>query len=182
MDEKILLNHQDIDLTITRLCWELIENHDEFAELCLIGLQPRGVFFADRIVEKLSELTDTSSLSYGKLDITFFRDDFRRREDMLIANQTDISFQIENKSVVFIDDVLFTGRSIRSALNAIGSFGRPKRIELMTLINRRFSRELPIFPKYIGREVDAIDSERVKVSWASEKEEKDFVSILKTGK
>ncbi|MGB0870655.1 MAG: bifunctional pyr operon transcriptional regulator/uracil phosphoribosyltransferase PyrR [Flavobacteriales bacterium] len=168
MTEKILLNEKEIDITITRLCWELIENHDNFENTCIIGLQPRGVFFADRIVEKLKQLTKKNKFCYGKLDITFFRDDFGRRDELLIANKTDINFIVENKRVIFIDDVLYSGRSIRAALSAIGSFGRPASIELMTFINRRFSRELPISPKYIGKEVDSIASERVNVNWAGQ--------------
>ncbi|RYD87666.1 MAG: bifunctional pyr operon transcriptional regulator/uracil phosphoribosyltransferase PyrR, partial [Sphingobacteriales bacterium] len=100
------------------------------------------------------------------LDITFFRDDFRRQhEKPLEANKTDISFIVENKKVVFVDDVLYTGRSIRAALTAIQSFGRPGSVELMVLIDRRFSRDLPIQPDYRGRQVDAINNEKVKVSW-----------------
>ncbi len=179
MKEKILLNEKEIEITITRLCWELIENHDNFENTCIIGLQPRGVFFADRIVERLKELTKKDNFCYGRLDITFFRDDFGRRDELLLANQTDINFIVEHKRVIFIDDVLYSGRSIRAALNAIGSFGRPASIELMTLINRRFSRELPIFPKYIGKEVDAIASERVRVNWKS-KTSQDSVTLVKT--
>lgn len=179
MKEKILLNEKEIEITITRLCWELIENHDNFENTCIIGLQPRGIFFADRIVEKLKELTGKDQFCYGKLDITFFRDDFGRRNELLLANQTDINFIVENKKVIFIDDVLYSGRSIRAALSAIGSFGRPSSIELMTLINRRFSRELPIFPKYIGKEVDAIASERVRVNWKSQTNQ-DSVTLVKT--
>ena len=110
------------------------------------------------------------------LDITFFRDDFRRSEKPLVANSTHIDFIVENKKVVFIDDVLYTGRSIRSALTAIQSFGRPSEIELLVLIDRRFGRHLPIQPDYKGRQVDAINKERVVVH-LQENEGEDAVYI-----
>ncbi len=166
MSEKILLNNKEIDITITRLCWELIENHEDFSETVIIGMQPRGIFLAEKIVTKLNELKKIDTLHWGSLDSTFFRDDFRHRNEHLLVHQTNIDFLIEGKRVVFIDDVLYTGRSIRAALNAVGSFGRPKDIELLVLINRRFSRELPISPNYVGKEVDAISTEKVKVEWS----------------
>jgi pyrimidine operon attenuation protein/uracil phosphoribosyltransferase len=176
-NQKILLNNQELDIILTRMCWELIENHGDFSNTCLIGLQPRGVHFADRIVQKLKELTGKESIPYGKLDITFFRDDFRRRDEVLLPNQTQIDFLVEDKDVILIDDVLYSGRSVRSALTAINTFGRPKSIELMSLINRRFSREIPVLAKYIGKEVDAIDSERVRVSW-KETHGEDLVTLI----
>lgn len=175
-NQKILLSEQELDIILTRLCWELIENYNDFSDTCLIGLQPRGVFFADRIVKKLKDLTGLKEITFGKLDITFFRDDFRRKE-VLLPNQTEINFLVENKNVILIDDVLYSGRSIRSALTAINTFGRPSKIELMTLIDRRFSREIPVKAKYIGREVDAIDAERVKVSW-KENGGEDLVTLM----
>ena len=116
-------------------------------------------------------------IKLGQLDITFFRDDFRRGEKILEANTTAIDFLVEGKNVVFIDDVLHTGRSIRAALTAIQSFGRPKDIELLTLIDRRFSRHLPIQPNYRGRQVDAINEEKVKVNW-KENEGEDAVYLI----
>ncbi|MCT4665412.1 MAG: bifunctional pyr operon transcriptional regulator/uracil phosphoribosyltransferase PyrR [Flavobacteriales bacterium] len=180
MQEKILLNSQEIDIIITRLCWQLIEVHQDFENTCFVGLQPRGVFFADRIIKKLKEITGKDHFTYGKLDITFFRDDFRRREELLVPNQTEINFVVENKNVIFIDDVLYSGRSVRSALSAINTFGRAAQIELLTLINRRFSKELPIVAKYIGKEVDAIKSEKVKVSWKEQGGE-DLVTLISKG-
>ncbi|MGE5943978.1 MAG: bifunctional pyr operon transcriptional regulator/uracil phosphoribosyltransferase PyrR, partial [Flavobacteriales bacterium] len=106
-----------------------------------------------------------------------YRDDFRRGDTPLEANKTEINFIVEAKTVVFIDDVLYTGRSIRSALTAIQSFGRPKEIELLTLIDRRFSRHLPIQPDYRGRQVDVINNEKVKVHWL-ENENEDSVYLI----
>lgn len=165
MGQKVLLNAKEISIILHRLACQLIENHDELQETVLIGIQPRGVFLADRIQKILEKDYGINGIKYGKLDITFYRDDFRRGGKPLEANQTHINFVVEDKRVVFIDDVLFTGRSIRSALTAIQSFGRPKEIELLTLIDRRFSRHLPIQPDYNGRQVDAINEEKVKVLW-----------------
>jgi pyrimidine operon attenuation protein/uracil phosphoribosyltransferase len=113
----------------------------------------------------------------GFLDITFYRDDFRRGDKTLKANKTDINFIVDDKRVVLIDDVLFTGRSIRAALTAIQSFGRPMEVELLTLIDRRFSRHLPIQPDYRGRQVDVINEEKVQVLW-EEEDGKDIVYLV----
>jgi pyrimidine operon attenuation protein/uracil phosphoribosyltransferase len=153
-----------VSLTINRLCSQLIENHHDFSESVLIGLQPNGIFFSNRLKNCLENSIHNKVLT-GSLDITFFRDDFRRTEKVLKASATEIDFTIENKTVVLVDDVLFTGRSIRAALNAIQSFGRPKEIQLLTLIDRRFSRELPIQPDYCGTQVDSRLKEKVIVHW-----------------
>lgn len=165
MAKKVLLNAKDIDITLHRLACQLVENYDDFKGSALIGIQPRGVFVADRIRRILEDEYHITDLKTGKLDITFFRDDFRQNKNQLQANTTQIDFLVEGKCVVFIDDVLYTGRSINAALTAIQSFGRPKEIELLTLIDRRFSRHLPIQPDYNGRKVDSINTERVKVNW-----------------
>lgn len=179
MGEKALLNIEELDLSVNRLCWQLIENHSDFSDTVLIGLQPRGYQLAKKIQSKLIELTGVSSIPLGSLDITFYRDDFRRREEPIAPNQTDISFLVEDKNVVFIDDVLYTGRSVRAGMDAINSFGRPKQIELLVLIDRRFSRELPIEPKYVGKTVDAIDTEKVVVEWQEGTDYKATVSLIR---
>ena len=179
MGEKALLNIEELDLSVNRLCWQLIENHSDFSDTVLIGLPPRGYQLAKKIQSKLIELTGVSSIPLGSLDITFYRDDFRRREEPIAPNQTDISFLVEDKNVVFIDDVLYTGRSVRAGMDAINSFGRPKQIELLVLIDRRFSRELPIEPKYVGKTVDAIDTEKVVVEWEEGTDYKATVSLIR---
>ncbi len=125
----------------------------------------------------LKEEYKVKEIKLGLLDITFFRDDFRRSDKPLEASTTNIDFLVEGKNVVLIDDVLYTGRSIRAALTAIQSFGRPQEIELLTLIDRRFSRHLPIQPNYRGRQVDAINNEKVQVMW-KENEGKDVVYLV----
>lgn len=165
MDQKILLSAKEVAITLHRLACQLIEKHDDFSNAVLVGLQPRGVFLADRISSILADHYRVPGVLLGYLDSTFFRDDFRQRGKTLEASATTLPFLVEHKNVIFIDDVLYTGRSIRAALTAIQSFGRPKGVELLTLIDRRFSRHLPIQPDYKGRQVDAIDDERVMVNW-----------------
>jgi len=177
MSQKVLLNAKAINIILHRLTCQLIENHNDFTNTVLIGLQPRGVFLADRLATMLKNDYKIKNIELGYLDITFYRDDFRRGDKTLEASSTQIDFIIEDKKVVFIDDVLYTGRSIRAALTAMQSYGRPKEIELLTLIDRRFSRHLPIQPNYRGRQVDAINEEKVKVNWA-ENEGEDTVYLI----
>jgi pyrimidine operon attenuation protein/uracil phosphoribosyltransferase len=179
MSQKVLLNHKEVNIILHRLACQLIENHHDFNNTVLVGIQPRGKFLANRLATILKEDYNIKDLILGHLDITFFRDDFRRGEKPLEANTTEINFIVEGKNVVFVDDVLYTGRSIRAALTAIQSFGRPNEIELLTLIDRRFSRHLPIRPDYRGRQVDAINNEKVKVNWM-ENEGEDSVYLINT--
>ncbi len=160
-----MLSSKEIQIILHRLACQLLENHLDFKDTVLIGIQPRGIFVAQRLAQLLKEDYGVESIALGFLDITFYRDDFRRGDKPLEANKTKIDFLVEGKKVVFIDDVLYTGRSIRAALTAIQSFGRPDEIELLTLIDRRFSRHLPIQPNYRGRQVDAINEEKVRVMW-----------------
>lgn len=139
-------------------------------------MQPRGIYLAKRLKDILTSHYQIKDLKLGLLDITFYRDDFRRRDSPLDANSTEIDFLIENKDVVLIDDVLFSGRSIRAGLSALSDFGRPNLVELLVLIDRRFSRHLPIQPNYRGRQVDAINQEKVKVCW-KETHQKDVVYL-----
>lgn len=166
MQPRIILNSKQFELTVNRLCYELIENHNDFSNTALIGLQTDGVYLMSRIVQRLRQILPAVQLEAGELDVTFFRDDFRRRESPLTAEKTRIDFLVENKRVVLIDDVLFTGRTIRAGMDALISFGRPADIELLVLIDRRFSRHVPIQPNYTGKTVDSIASERVTVEWA----------------
>ena len=179
MSQKVLLNATEVNIILNRLACQLIENHTDFSETVLIGIQPRGIFLAERIAKLLRESYQITDVKLGYLDITFYRDDFRRTEKTLEANTTKIDFVVEDKKVVFIDDVLYTGRSINAALTALQSFGRPIEVELLCLIDRRFSRHLPIQPDYRGRQVDAINEEKVKVSWL-ENEGEDSVYVIKS--
>jgi pyrimidine operon attenuation protein/uracil phosphoribosyltransferase len=165
MKPKKILGSNEIETILNRLSFQLIEDHNSFEETVLIGIQPRGAYLAKKINKLIHSFDPNNSLKLGFLDITFFRDDFRRSEKVLKASSTQLEFSIENKTVVLVDDVLFTGRSIRAALNAIESFGRPKAVKLLILIDRRFSRELPIQPDYCGLQVDSRLNEKVIVNW-----------------
>ena len=172
---KTILNAQQLAITLQRLSHQILENHIDLENTVLIGIQPRGIYVSDRIVEQIKRQVTAEKIQYGKLDITFYRDDVRKGLHTL--NQTDIPFTIENKNVVLIDDVLYTGRTIRAALDALLDFGRPSKVELCTLIDRRFSRQLPIQADYIGKSIDSIITQKVKVFW-NEKDGRDEVSLL----
>jgi len=172
---KSILTEQQVALSIKRLAHQILENHLHLENTVLIGIQPRGIYVSDRIVNELKNIQTISKIDYGKLDITFYRDDVRK--ELKIANQTNIPFSIENKNVVIIDDVLWTGRTTRAALDALLDFGRPAKVELCVLIDRRFSRELPITADYVGRTIDTFPSQKVKVYW-KEKDERDEVVLI----
>ena len=165
LKERELLNKQEIEITIERLCRQLIENHNDFENTVIIGVQPRGTLLSNRVISKLRTLVSETNIASGNVDISFYRDDLMRRDEPIIPQAMDMDLSVEGKNVVLIDDVLFTGRSIRSAIDALMTFGRPNSVELLTLINRRYSRHLPIQPNYVGRTIDALESEKVVVEW-----------------
>jgi pyrimidine operon attenuation protein/uracil phosphoribosyltransferase len=165
MVQKTLLTQRDCEVTLRRLCHQLNEVHVPWNRTVLVGIQPRGSMLLKSLVAQLESDFGTGPIAHGLLDITFHRDDFRRRDEPLAASPTEMDVLIEGKRVVLIDDVLYTGRSVRAALDALGDFGRPQRVELCVLIDRRFSRELPIQPDYSGRRVDALNHERVRLNW-----------------
>jgi pyrimidine operon attenuation protein/uracil phosphoribosyltransferase len=172
---KTILAQQQISLTIRRLANQLLENHVPLSRTAFIGIQPRGIFLSDRLIAEIRAETGQQHLDYGRMDITFYRDDIRK--EVHLPNKTDINFSIEGKKVVLIDDVLYTGRTIRAALDALMDFGRPEKVELLVLIDRRYSRELPIQADYIGKSIDSIISQKVKVNWL-ERDGADEVLLL----
>jgi pyrimidine operon attenuation protein/uracil phosphoribosyltransferase len=165
MPKKVLLDSKKIDIILNRLVCQLVENHKDFDNTVLIGLQPRGAFLIDKILEIFDKEYPKIDIKSGILDFTFFRDDFRRSEKTLSASSTQINFSVENKNVVLIDDVLFTGRSIKAAMSSMDSYGRPNSIELLVLIDRRFKREIPIEANYCGAKIDTFKGDRVNVVW-----------------
>lgn len=176
MEKQVILNKRHIDLTLKRLCYQLIESHNDFSNSIIIGLQPRGIHVATRLKKELESILGREVVC-GNLDITFYRDDFRRREKPLIPSVTNIDFVIEGKNIIIVDDVLFTGRTIRAGLDALLAFGRPARVELLAFIDRRFNRDLPIQADYIGKTVDTLSEERVSVEW-NETEGEDKVILF----
>ena len=162
---KTLLDNHQLNITLQRLAHQLVENHLDFTQTAIIGLQPRGIWFSDRIAQIVRDITGQTDILYGKLDITFYRDDVHQGGGVLVPSQTDVSFTIENRKVILIDDVLHTGRTIRAAMDALIDFGRPSNVELMVLIDRHYSRELPIQPDYVGQTIDTIITQKVKVNW-----------------
>ena len=172
---KSILTEQQLAITIKRLAHQVLENHIDLDNTVLIGIQPRGVFLSDQIVEEIKKQVPENKIYYGKLDITFYRDDIRK--ELHVPNQTNILFSIEGKNVVLIDDVLYTGRTIRAALDALMDIGRPEKVELCVLIDRRFSRQFPIQPDYVGKSIDSIITQKVKVYW-EQKDGREEVVIL----
>jgi pyrimidine operon attenuation protein/uracil phosphoribosyltransferase len=172
---KTILTEKELGLTIQRLSHQLLENHLSFQDLVIIGIQPRGIYFSDRIVQQINEQIKPSKITYGKLDNTFYRDDVR--QGLHTLNQTDMPFSVENKTVILVDDVLYTGRTIRASMDALLTFGRPSKVELCILIDRRFSREVPIQADFVGRSIDTIITQRVKVLW-KERDGKEEVVLL----
>ena len=172
---RVILKGDRFDITIERMCHELIENYGDFSDTCIVGIQPRGVFFADRIANHLTTLLGAAVPFYGKLDITFHRDDFRTRDKSISGNKTEMDFLVENRRVLLVDDVLYSGRTVQAAMSAIQNYGRASQMELAVLIDRRFNRHLPIQPDYTGIVVDALDEAYVKVEW----EEHDGQSQIK---
>ena len=165
LEEREILNKSEVAITIERLCHQLIEEHNDFHKTVLVGVQPRGTFLSNRILSKLKTVIPESNIASGNVDISFYRDDLMRREEPIVPEEMDMNLSVEAKNVVLIDDVLFTGRSIRSAIDAIMTFGRPESIELLTLIDRRLSRHLPIQPNYVGKTINSLESEKVIVEW-----------------
>ena len=174
---KTLLDHHQLNITLKRLAHQLVENHLSFEQAAIIGIQPRGIWLSDRIVQLVREITGNQHILYGRLDITFYRDDVHQKGTLHVPASTDISFSIARKNVILIDDVLHTGRTIRAAMDALLDFGRPTQVELLTLIDRHFSRELPIQPDYVGQTIDTIMSQKVKVNW-QEKDGVDEVVLI----
>ena len=163
---RVILDQERFSLTIDRLCQQLIETYDNFEDTCLVGIQPRGVWLSDRIYNRLQHILGHASFPYGKLDITFYRDDFRMRAKPLKASVTDMEFLVDDKNVILIDDVLYSGRTVQAALTALNHYGRARQVKLLVLVDRRFNRHLPIQADYKGITVDALDDAYVKVEWA----------------
>ena len=177
MQRRLLFDSHHLDITIKRLCQQLAENHDPFENTVLLGMQPRGVFFADRIAKELKSKV-SNEIQLGRLDTTFYRDDFRRRDAPLKPNATEVDFIIEGKQVILIDDVLFTGRSVRAAMDAMIAFGRPAKVELLVLIDRMYSRDIPVEATYTGMQVNTIETQKILVEIREQDSAEDKIWII----
>jgi len=163
---KLFLSHDEIEITIKRLAHQLVKNHEDFEGSAILGLQSRGIVLAKKIRDAVKEILNLDKINYGDLDSTFYRDDFRRNEKPILPNEVNIDFDIQEKRIILVDDVLYTGRSVNAALSALNAYGRPENVELMVLIDRKYNRELPIAPDYFGKAVDTRgDNEKVIVEW-----------------
>lgn len=177
MDKRIIIDNQQLQITLHRLCHQLMENHHTFDHSVILGLQPRGIFLAERIHKILTGLLH-KEIPLGYLDATFYRDDFRKSQAPLKANETKIPFLVEDKRVILVDDVLYTGRTVRAALDAMIAFGRPAKVELLALINRKYSRDLPIQARYIGMEVNCLPEEKVLVELCEQGVKEDNIWLV----
>ncbi|MFN8436608.1 MAG: bifunctional pyr operon transcriptional regulator/uracil phosphoribosyltransferase PyrR [Cytophagales bacterium] len=176
MSKRLIFDSEHLQIVIERLCRQLIENYDNFEDTVIMGIQPRGVYLASRIKNKLEEILETK-IQFGKLDISFYRDDYKRREISEIF-EMDVPFVIENKNVILVDDVLFTGRTIRASLDAMVDFGRARKVELLVLVDRKLTRELPVYAQYVGKKVNTILTERIVVELKEQGHAQDGVWIV----
>ncbi len=160
---RLIIKEERFKITLERLSQQLIENYGNFENTCIIGIQERGVFLAERLSQTIKSNLKKPKFDFGKLDITFYRDDFRTSQVPLQASKTEVDFLVENKKVILVDDVLYTGRTVQAAMSALLAFGRPKTVELLVMVDRRFNRHLPIKADYTGIRIDAVDDAYVRV-------------------
>ncbi|OGQ97262.1 MAG: bifunctional pyr operon transcriptional regulator/uracil phosphoribosyltransferase [Deltaproteobacteria bacterium RIFOXYD12_FULL_57_12] len=159
--KKIIMNAQDIERSLSRIALQIVEKNPKVEDLAIIGIHTGGVFLAKRIQQTIQD-REKVTLPIGSLDITLYRDDWSRLSQNPIVKKTDISFPLENKTIVLVDDVIFTGRTIRAALDAVMDFGRPGLIQLAALVDRG-GRELPIQPDFTGMEINIGSNEHIHV-------------------
>lgn len=172
--KRVVMDADRIDRSITRIAYEILEKNKGVEDLALIGIRTRGVHLAQRIQEKIFHIEGTT-VPLGILDITLYRDDIAQRKGKPRLERTDVPFTLDNKKVVLVDDVLFTGRTIRAAMDALIDFGRPKRIQLAVLVDRGH-RELPIRADFVGKDFPSSLWEAVSVH-LKENDQKDEVII-----
>jgi len=168
------LKADDIDRLLLKMAREILERHREAENLVLIGIRTGGVFLADRLKEKILSLQG-GNIPRGNLDINLYRDDWTRISHQPIVQKTELPFSLDGRQVILVDDVLFTGRTVRAAMDALIDFGRPDRIELAVLVDRGH-RELPIQANYVGKDLETIHNTMVNV-YLKEKAGRDEVAI-----
>lgn len=172
------MNEEDLNRTYLRFAHQFLESYDDPSRLAIIGMQTRGVFMGKRIIKCIQEeLGET--IDFGVLDVTFFRDDFRSKLKMPDVKVTEIPFDLYDRDVVLVDDVLFTGRTVRSAMDALMAYGRPRKIQFCCMVDRGH-RELPIAPDFTGMYLPTHEREEVRVK-VKELDEEDAVYLVKVG-
>jgi len=176
MKKRIIFNRQDIEESVLRIAREVIHRHQTMDDVVLVGIRTCGAFLAKRLQDAIAEM-DVPKPPTGVLDITLYRDDWTRISAAPKVGKTEIPFSIDNKIVILVDDVLFTGRTIRAAMDALIDFGRPRKIELATLVDRGDKdRELPIMANYVGGEWNISSGQTINV-YLHEQGFEDHVSI-----
>jgi pyrimidine operon attenuation protein/uracil phosphoribosyltransferase len=158
---QVLFSKEQLNKTISQLAEALNKNHNNLNDVVFVGIQQGGVIIANDIIGDLQKLNHSQKIQYGQLDITFYRDDIRK--EILAPDTMNLPFAIENKTVVLIDDVLFTGRTIKAALDVLLDYGRPAKVELCVLIDRKEHRQFPIQADYVGKTVQTNKTDKVKL-------------------
>lgn len=176
--DTVILDAQDISRAITRIAHEILEKNKGAENLAVIGIRTRGVFLAKRLQEKIHAI-ENRMIDYGTLDITLYRDDLGSGKNPVLK-KTDIPFPIDGKGIILCDDVLYTGRTIRAAIDALVDFGRPSSVQLAVLIDRGH-RELPIRPDYVGKNIPTSKNMNIKVKM-KEEDEQDQVLLVELSK
>lgn len=173
--EKTLLNSKDLKIKLSRIVHQIIEYNNDIENLAVVGIKTRGEYLGKRVVNELKAATN-KNIPFGTLDITLYRDDLRQNPVIPELKETDIPFKVEDTTIILVDDVLFTGRTIRAAIDAIMDYGRPSKIKLAVLIDRGL-RELPIQADYVGLNIETSLSEKIKV-FLKETDKKDKVVLM----
>lgn len=169
------MNAQDLDRTYLRFAHQFLEPYDDFSRLAVVGMQTRGVYMGKRIIREMKQAFDTE-IDFGVLDVTFYRDDYRSKLKMPEVKVTEIPFDLYDRDIVLVDDVLYTGRTVRSAMDALMAYGRPRSIKFCCMIDRGH-RELPVSADYKGMYVPTYENEEVRVK-VKEIDDEDAVYVV----
>lgn len=175
MKKAKIMTAEDLDRTYLRFAHQFLEGYDDFERLAIIGMQTRGVYMGKRIVREINKEFDTE-IDFGVLDVTFYRDDYRSKLKMPEVQVTEIPFDLYDRDIVLVDDVLYTGRTVRSAMDALMAYGRPRSIKFCCMVDRGH-RELPISADYMGIYLPTYENEEVRVK-VKEIDEEDAVYVV----